>query len=77
MQIRVYHCVVLRLQLEEMSNNNRQASKQVVFIETSNRFFQKRLENSFQFRAYLFHILLFHILQKILILINYSNIAKS
>lgn len=75
MQIRVYHCVVLRLQLEEMSNNNRQASKQVVFIETSNRFFQKRLENSFQFRAYLFHIL--SILQKILILINYSNIAKS
>lgn len=75
MQIRVYHCVVLRLQLEEMSNNNRQASKQVVFIETSNRFFQKRLENSFQFRAYLFHIL--SISQKILILINYSNIAKS
>ena len=72
MQIRVYHHVVLRLQFEETSNNNRQAFKQVVFIETS---FQKRLENSFQSRAYLFHTL--SIFQEILILVNYSNIVKS
>ena len=75
MQIRVYHHVVLRLQFEETSNNNRQAFKQVVFIETGNRSFQKRLENSFQSRAYLFHTL--SIFQEILILVNYSNIVKS
>lgn len=59
--------------LKRTSNNNRQAFKQVVFIETGNRSFQKRLENSFQSRAYLFHTL--SIFQEILILVNYSNIV--